>query len=210
VVQFTSKKLGSQSAPLKWSNPNYRVANVYRDEDGKWMYQTANKEWIAASLLPSDWQEKLKKSLTPKEEQEEEQKQHEEEKSGSEEIGVVSQEKKQLAGPELKKYLNEPANHKTAPYGYIRQTEGTDGDAVDCFLGSVLDAPWVYVIHSRNKWGEYDEDKVMLGFDSEDAARECFLENYDHPEFLGNIEKFTMTDFKYKLKALKGKKITGA
>lgn len=98
----------------------------------------------------------------------------------------------------------------TAPYGYIRRTEGVDGDAVDCFLGPMLESPKVFVIHARNKWGEYDEDKVMLGFESEDAARECFLENYDHPEFLGNIEEFTMTDFKYKLKALKGKKITGA
>jgi hypothetical protein len=96
----------------------------------------------------------------------------------------------------------------TVPYGYIQRTEGVDGDAVDCFLGALLDSPWVYVIHSRNKWGEYDEDKVMLGFESEDTARQCFLDNYDHPEFFGGIEKFTMTDFKYKLQALKGKKIT--
>lgn len=97
----------------------------------------------------------------------------------------------------------------TAPYGYIRNTEGADGDAVDCFVGPVNDAPMVYVVHTKIPGtGEYDEDKCFLGFESALAAQKCFFENYDNPDFFESMEKFTIGDFKRKLKSLRGRKIT--
>lgn len=47
------------------------------------------------------------------------------------------------------------------PYGYVNRSLGTDGDAVDVFIGPNMDAPLVFVIHQRkvNDWLNYDEDK---------------------------------------------------
>lgn len=69
------------------------------------------------------------------------------------------------------------------PYGYIRKTEGTDGDHVDCFLGPNENARSVYIIAINDpKTGKYDEDKCFLGFDSAADARKCFDEHYDRPD----------------------------
>lgn len=96
----------------------------------------------------------------------------------------------------------------TAPYGYIRNTEGADGDEVDCFVGPVLSAPYVYVVHTKNpETGSYDEDKVILGMESAAQAKELFEENYDRPGFFESMEKMKMEDFKRKLKTLRGRKI---
>jgi uncharacterized protein len=96
----------------------------------------------------------------------------------------------------------------TAPYGYIRNTEGTDGDEVDCFVGSVLDAPYAYVIHTKNPaTDEYDEDKVILGVESARRAQELFEENYDRPGFFESMERMTIPELKKKLKTLRGRKL---
>lgn len=89
------------------------------------------------------------------------------------------------------------------PYGYINRTEGVDGDHVDVFLGPDLDAPVVYVIHQRkvDDWANYDEDKCMVGFPSEEAARDAFLSNYDDPRFLGPITAMPVEEFAEKARA---------
>ena len=52
-------------------------------------------------------------------------------------------------------------------YGYIRGTEGVDGDHIDVFLSDDIDG-WdghkVFVVDQRNADGSFDEHKVMLGF----------------------------------------------
>lgn len=64
-------------------------------------------------------------------------------------------------------------------YGYIKRTLGRDGDHVDVFLGPKADQPGnVYVIDQNHANGQFDEHKVMLGFDSLDAARRGYLANY--------------------------------
>ena len=59
-------------------------------------------------------------------------------------------------------------------YGYIRGTEGVDGDHIDVFLGDDIDG-WngrcVYIVDQYNEDGTFDEHKVMLGFNDE-AARQ--------------------------------------
>jgi len=90
------------------------------------------------------------------------------------------------------------------PYGYIRLTEGVDGDHVDCYLGPNKDSRKVYVIHQKNPdTGEYDEDKVMLGFNSAKEAKEAFLAHYDKPGFYGGMDSFDIEEFKKLLKIKK-------
>lgn len=67
------------------------------------------------------------------------------------------------------------ANH----YGYIRRTEGADGDHVDVFIGPNPEATTVFVVDQVNpKTGEFDEHKVMLGFDSMEDAKAAYRASY--------------------------------
>lgn len=67
-------------------------------------------------------------------------------------------------------------------YGYIRGTEGVDGDHIDVFLTNDIDG-WngrrVYVVDQYNEDGTFDEHKVMLGFNDEAEAQEAYLSNYE-------------------------------
>lgn len=85
------------------------------------------------------------------------------------------------------------------PYGFIKNTEGCDGDEIDCFVGPNNNSENVYIVHQKVD-GKFDEDKVMLGFDSEIHARDAFLACYDDYSFLGPITTISMKEFKEKLK----------
>jgi hypothetical protein len=92
------------------------------------------------------------------------------------------------------------------PYGYIRMTEGMDGDHVDCFVGPKEDADTVYVI-TTNKAPDFkviDEQKCMLGFTSPEAAKAAFMEHYDKPGFFRSMKAMSYADFKSKVFATKG------
>lgn len=88
-------------------------------------------------------------------------------------------------------------------YGYINRTEGVDGDHVDCYIGPNDAAEQVYIVHQRKAgdWEAYDEDKVMLGFDSEEEAKEAYLKHYDDPRFLGPVTAMPFDEFKEKVLA---------
>ena len=79
-------------------------------------------------------------------------------------------------------------------YGYINGTKGADGDEVDCFLGPNPEAVFIYVIHQKQA-GKYDEDKCMLGFDSEESARDAYLAHYDTQGNLGEITAIPKDEF---------------
>lgn len=67
-------------------------------------------------------------------------------------------------------------------YGYIKGTEGVDGDHIDVFLHENMDE-WngrkVFVVDQTNTDGSFDEHKVMLGFNDKDEAMTAYLANYD-------------------------------
>lgn len=67
-------------------------------------------------------------------------------------------------------------------YGYIRGTEGVDGDHIDVFLANDMDG-WngrrVFVVDQYNEDGTFDEHKVMLGFNDEADAHAAYLSNYE-------------------------------
>ena len=75
---------------------------------------------------------------------------------------------------------NEMKNH----YGYFSNSLGHDGDHVDVFLGDNQDSDKIYVVDQNNKEGEFDESKVMLGFNSKKEAKEAYLSNFT-PDWKG-------------------------
>ncbi|MBK5942696.1 LPD23 domain-containing protein [Halorhodospira halophila] len=85
-------------------------------------------------------------------------------------------------------------------YGYIRRSEGADGDHVDVFLGEQAhdpDLPVFVVDQVDPESGAFDEHKVMLGYPDEQAARDGYLANYeDGWQGLGGIRELSLDDFK--------------
>ncbi len=113
-------------------------------------------------------------------------------------------------------------------YGYIRGGAlGNDGEALDVYIGPDRKAEYAYIVKQHaiekvSKWpGDscpncesvparcacpeyYDEDKVMLGFSSEQAARDAYLAQYDNPLFLGPIVAMPIEEFKSLVRAVVG------
>lgn len=102
---------------------------------------------------------------------------------------------------------NEGKTKMLHDYGYIRGTEGKDGDHVDVFLGDNENAPFAFVVHqNRSDNGKYDEDKVMLGFDTAEAAKKAYLKHYDSIKFFGGMKAMPIDKFKERVyKTLNGK-----
>lgn len=92
-------------------------------------------------------------------------------------------------------------------YGYIDGALGSDGDEVDVYLGPDEGARWVYVVHQSAPpdFEEYDEDKVMLGFPSSDAAQAAYLAQYDDERFLLAVTQMSIEVFRDKIFAQSGK-----
>jgi hypothetical protein len=85
-------------------------------------------------------------------------------------------------------------------YGYIRGTEGVDGDHVDVYIGPDEESQSVYIVHQNDPvTGKYDEDKVMLGFSSMHDAKKAYLKQYDRPGFLGKIDIIPIEEFREKV-----------
>lgn len=93
------------------------------------------------------------------------------------------------------------------PYGYIRNTMGSDGQHVDVFLGPNPKATMAYVVHIRKTpdYKKYDEDKALLGFDSAQEAKRTFLQHYNDERFFGGMEAMPMEEFKEKVLGTKGR-----
>lgn len=61
-----------------------------------------------------------------------------------------------------------------ATYGYVRRTEGADGDQVDVYVGDDTEAPTVFVVDQHEPKGQdFDEHKAFLGYrDVESVERD--------------------------------------
>lgn len=89
------------------------------------------------------------------------------------------------------------SNTMAAHYGYIRGTEGNDGDHVDTFIGPNPESQKVFVVDQVNKDGSFDEHKVLLGADSIEQADALYHANY-HAGWTGRgaITQMPMDQFK--------------
>lgn len=82
-------------------------------------------------------------------------------------------------------------------YGYIRGTEGVDGDHIDIYLSDDPTSGNVFVIDQVKADGTFDEHKVMYGFASAEEARDNYLANYSEGwTGLGTISEVTKDEFK--------------
>ncbi|MCR6496240.1 hypothetical protein LJB71_08425 [Thermomonas sp. S9] len=84
-------------------------------------------------------------------------------------------------------------------YGYIRRTEGADGEKFDVFLGHrAHDATLpVFVVDQNRADGSFDESKALMGFASNSEARAAYLANYPKGwGGLGAITQMTQDEFK--------------
>ncbi|AWD92401.1 hypothetical protein [Xanthomonas phage Carpasina] len=65
-------------------------------------------------------------------------------------------------------------------YGFIKGTQGADGDEVDCFIGQNLSSSKVFIINQVDvNSGEFDEHKCMIGYSDWDSARAAYEESHD-------------------------------
>ncbi|MBO9483807.1 LPD38 domain-containing protein [Salinisphaera sp. G21_0] len=85
-------------------------------------------------------------------------------------------------------------------YGYIKRTEGADGDHIDVFVGENTDSEQVFIVDQVNKDGSFDEHKVMLGFTDRESAINGYKANYQNGWKVGEVTQTSMGDFKNWLK----------
>jgi hypothetical protein len=66
-----------------------------------------------------------------------------------------------------------------ADYGFVPNTVAVgDKEDLDVYIGPNANAPKAYVIKQLKEDGTLDEIKVMLGFEDEDEAKQCYLKHY--------------------------------
>jgi len=83
-------------------------------------------------------------------------------------------------------------------YGYIRGTEGNDGDHVDAFIGPNRASTQAYIIDQVHPSdGRFDEHKVVLGADSPAQAMSIYRSNYAPGwKGAGGVTEMPMPQFK--------------
>lgn len=70
----------------------------------------------------------------------------------------------------------------TADYGYIRCTGSAEGpsEGMDCFVGPNRNSLKTWVVNTiKPETEEFDEHKIMMGFDTRKAAMDCFDSAYN-------------------------------
>jgi hypothetical protein len=89
-------------------------------------------------------------------------------------------------------------------YGYLRGIQGADGDSMDVMLGSNPRSSWVYVMDQRMlppNQREFDEHKVMLGYDSQKEALSAYRRGHHRAkDVLMDWTPMHINDFKHWLK----------
>ena len=93
-----------------------------------------------------------------------------------------------------KEWSSEMKHH----YGDIKGTTGADGDSIDVFIGDNPESQKVFIVDQIDpKTGNFDEVKVMMGFDDAETAKSGYLSNYDKNwKGLGEITEASVEDFK--------------
>lgn len=87
-------------------------------------------------------------------------------------------------------------------YGYIENTTGADGDEIDVFVKNHLShiPEFAYIISQLNLDGTFDEQKVVIGAETEDEAKTIYMSNYSEGwQGFGSIKKISMNDLLTKI-----------
>jgi hypothetical protein len=89
-----------------------------------------------------------------------------------------------------------------AHYGYIRGVPGVDGDSLDVFIGPDANATTAYIVITKKapEFEKPDEHKVLLGWNSADAAKKALIENYGgDARHFGSMTAMPMSEFKQRV-----------
>lgn len=92
-------------------------------------------------------------------------------------------------------------------YGFIEGHYGWDDDEVDVYVGPDPKAGWVHVVHQleSNTYDKYDEDKVFLGFESQEAVRRAYAAHRNDGErAIKSISSMPLDAFHRTLRRRKG------
>jgi phage-related protein (TIGR01555 family) len=65
-----------------------------------------------------------------------------------------------------------------AHYGYIKQSEGADGDHLDVYIGPNENSQKVFVIDQTDLSGNFDEHKCFLGCNNKEQAEKLYLKGF--------------------------------
>lgn len=87
-----------------------------------------------------------------------------------------------------------------AHYGYVKRSQGADGDAVDVFVGDKPDSQTVFVIDQQNADGTFDEHKVVMGTNTMLEAKVLYKKNYQKGWQVGPATAMSVDEFKAWLK----------
>lgn len=96
-----------------------------------------------------------------------------------------------------------------ADYGYIKRTEGSDGDHLDVFIGPDKDSRMVFIINQNDhRTGQFDEHKAMLAYSSERAAVADYVKAFSDgkgADRIRSVEPMSLDAFRHWLKRGKTK-----
>jgi hypothetical protein len=95
-------------------------------------------------------------------------------------------------------------------YGYIKRTEGADGDHVDVCIGPDSESDHVFIIDQHDlRTGNFDEHKVMLGYRTREDATKAYRDGFSDgkgAERQRAVVRMSMKEFKHWLKSCDTKK----
>jgi len=87
-----------------------------------------------------------------------------------------------------------------AAYGYVKSTEGYDGDHVDVYLGPDHDSDKVFVVDQIDaETGKFDEHKCFLSFANKNSALNAYRKAFSDgkaSDRIGAVTEMTMDRFK--------------
>lgn len=92
-------------------------------------------------------------------------------------------------------------------YGFIDGHVGNDDEELDCYVGPDENAANVHIVHQMHApdFKKYDEDKIMLGFASPDAATAAYAAHRnDGTKAIGGMSSIPLAEFKRKIKRRTG------
>jgi len=85
-------------------------------------------------------------------------------------------------------------------YGYIKRTEGADGDHVDVCIGPDHQSEHVFIVDQQDhRTGKFDEHKVMLGYRTKSEAEHAYMAGFSDGKGKLRIQSVVgmpMADFK--------------
>jgi len=85
-----------------------------------------------------------------------------------------------------------------ADYGYVKGVIDADGEELDVYLGPNRESERVFVLEKmRRTDNSFDENKVMLGYDSLAEAKKSYLQHQGKDE-MGKVTEMTLPAFRAK------------